>query len=75
MNISSCVTMILRTRMVSCLTQPVNRARETVPDEALPGFHLRSVKGTRGWLWLIKRQKQQLSDASHISASPFTTCA
>lgn len=46
MNVSSCMTMILRTRMVSYLTQSVNHARETVPDEALPGFHLRSMKGT-----------------------------
>lgn len=75
MNVSSCTTMILRTRMVSYLTQSVNHARETVPDEALSGFHLRSMKGRRGRLWLIKRQKQQLSYASHISASPFTSCA
>lgn len=57
------------------MPQSVNHATETVPDEAWPVFHLRNMKGMRGWLWLIKRQKQQLSDGSYISASRFTSCA
>lgn len=43
--------------MVGYPMRSVKRATEKITDEALPGFHLRTTKGIRGWLWLMKDER------------------